>query len=212
MPNFTFAAFLNLLAALFLSVGGATIVIIALSKWFGEFISQRLLDRYNNKHEEELELLKGSYQKEIEITKMELEKAKSLFIRYSEKQFELYNHLWKVLLYTKNQADALWEEATPAKIPSFSEQIRLTKNAIDDNMLLIEEKHYKQIHELIARFEQFSFGKSKLIDLSNKDAKEMENITQEETRRTIEENRAVKQEYDQLLIQIGKSFRSQIKG
>ena len=55
-------------------------------------------------------------------------------MRYSEKQFELYNDLWRVLLYTKRQADALWEKADPQQIPSFSEQIRLTRNAINDNL------------------------------------------------------------------------------
>ena len=36
----------------------------------------------------------------------------------------------------------LWEKAEPAQIPAFSEQIRLTRNAINDNLLLIEEDHY----------------------------------------------------------------------
>lgn len=212
MPEFTFIAFLKLLAALFASMGGATIIIIGLSKWFGEFMSQRLLDRYNNKHEKELESLKTSYQKELESTKIELEKAKSLFLRYSEKQFDLYNDLWKVLLYTKNQADALWEKVTPEKIPSFAEQIRLTKNAIDDNMLLIEEKHYEQLSELIKQFGQFSFGKEKLIDLINKDSIKIKSITQEELQETIRQNEDVKNKYDELLMTIGKSFRKQIKG
>ena len=50
------------------------------------------------------------------IQKNELEKAKSQFLRYSEKQFELYNDLWKVLLYTKRQADLLWQKANKPSI------------------------------------------------------------------------------------------------
>jgi len=141
MVSFTFTDFLNLIGALVVSIGGTSVITIALAKYFGEFMSQRLLDRYNNKHETELEGIKTKYQKELESTKTELEKAKSLYLRYTEKQFELYNDLWKVLLYTKQQADSLWEKASPEKIPSFIEQIQLTKKAVNDNMLLIEEEH-----------------------------------------------------------------------
>lgn len=129
--------YVKLAAAFFLSIGGASVVVVALAKWLGGFMSSRLLDSYNNKHETELENLKNKYANELEKTRTDLEKAKLQFIRYSEKQFELYNDLWKVLLYTKQQADMLWEKADPAQIPAFSEQIRLTKNAINDNLLLI---------------------------------------------------------------------------
>lgn len=214
MPLLNFKSFLNLLAALFVSIGGAFVIIVALSKYFGDFFAQRLLDKYNNKHEKELEAMKGYYQKELEATKSQLEKAKSLFLRYSEKQFELYNDLWRVLLYTKNIADSLWENADPQKLPSFSEQIRLTKNAIDDNMLLIEDGHYKSLCKLIDKFEKFKFGKKTLIELSNFDIRTeaLEYITQQDVLRIIEENGEVKQDYDKLIMAIGKSFKSQIKG
>ena len=90
--------YVKLVTAFIVSIGGSSVVIIALSKWFGNFLSTRLLDAYNNKHEKELEVIKTKYASELENTKNELEKAKSQFLRYSEKQFELYNDLWKVLL------------------------------------------------------------------------------------------------------------------
>ena len=157
--------YVKLVTAFVVSIGGSSVVIVALAKFFGGFISTRLLDSYNNKHEKELEEIKNKYSSELEKTKSELEKAKLQFQRYSEKQFELYNDLWRVLLYTKRQADMLWQKADPTQIPSFSEQIRLTRNAISDNLLLIEEEHYNKLIQLIEQFEQFQFGKSKLIDI-----------------------------------------------
>ena len=157
--------YFKLVTALVVSIGGASVIIVALAKWFGDFLSHRLLDSYNNRHEKELEELKGKYANELEETKSELEKAKLQFVRYSEKQFELYNDLWKVLLYTKQQADMLWQRADPSQIPAFSEQIRLTRRAIDDNLLLIEDEHYNKLIQLIGQFEQFKFGKQKLIDI-----------------------------------------------
>ena len=42
-----YSEYLKLLGAILTSVGGATVVIIALSKWFGDFLSKRLLDNYS---------------------------------------------------------------------------------------------------------------------------------------------------------------------
>lgn len=209
----TIYEYVKLAAAFFVSVGGSGVIIIALAKWFGGFISSRLLDSYNNKHETELENLKSKYAEELKKTKTDLEKAKLQFVRYSEKQFELYNSLWKVLLYTKQQADMLWEKVDPAQIPAFSEQIRLTRNAVNDNLLLIEEEHYSKLVTLIAQFEQFQFGRQKLIDV-RADSNERSGplISAEEMRQVINSNKKIKENYDALIMDIGRSFRSQIKG
>jgi hypothetical protein len=207
-----FIEYLKLFGAILTSVGGATVVIIGLSKWFGDFLSKRLLDNYNNKHTLELEGIKIKYQGELEKTKTDLEKAKSQFIRYSEKQFDLYNDLWKVLLYTKHQADELWESAIPEKIPAFGEQIKLTRDAIDDNLLLIEEEHYDKLINLITQFDQFQFGKTKLIELRSRPIEGRENITTEQAKRTINQNKKTKENFDSILMEIGQSFRNQIKG
>ena len=208
----TWTEIMKFLGATLISMGGATVVIVGLSKWFGDFLSKRLLDNYNNKHSKELEGLKGKYGKELEETKSALEKAKSQFLRYSEKQFDLYNDLWRVLLYTKLQADELWENAIPEKIPSFSEQIKLTKNAINDNLLLIEEEHYDKLIELIKQFEQFQFGKVRLVDIRRKPGENTDTISAFETRQTIDLNKNTKDNYDKLIMEIGKTFRNQIKG
>lgn len=206
--------YFKLVTALVVSIGGASVIIVALAKWFGDFLSHRLLDSYNNRHEKELEELKGKYANELEETKSELEKAKLQFVRYSEKQFELYNDLWKVLLYTKQQADMLWQRADPSQIPAFSEQIRLTRRAIDDNLLLIEDEHYNKLIQLIGQFEQFKFGKQKLIDIRTQMGSEDEAqlITKDEAQSTIRKNKKTKDKYDELIMDIGKSFRNQIKG
>ena len=105
---------------------------------------------------------------------------------------------------------ALWEKADPQQIPSFSEQIRLTRNAINDNLLLIEEDHYNKLVLLIAKFEQFKFGKYKLVDIKSEDIDQP--ISSEDAQKTIRANKKTKDEYDSLIIDIGRSFRNQIKG
>lgn len=214
MIDFNFKDYIEILGAVFVSLGGSTVIILGLSKWFGDIFAQKLILGFKNKHEKDLEDLKSGYQKELESTKVELDKAKSQFLRYTEKQFELYNDLWKVLLYTKNQADSLWETANPDQIPSFSEQIKLSKDAIDDNMLLIEESHYDKLIVLIKQFEQFQFGKIKLIDLRGQTPEQIIELrlTKEQIKQTIGLNKTIKDNYDSLIMEIGKTFREQIKG
>jgi len=206
--------YVKLVTAFVVSIGGTSVIVLGLAKWFGDFLSKRLLDSYNNKHEQELENIKNKYATELEETKSALEKTKLQFARYSEKQFESYNSLWKILLYTKRQADMLWEKLEPTQIPSFSEQLRLTKDAINDNLLLIEEEHYSKLVLLIEQFEQLQFGGIKLIDvrgLSNGNESNQE-ISLEDTRTTINDNQATKDSYDTLILDIGRSFRTQLKG
>lgn len=203
--------YVKLATAFIVSIGGTSVVVIGLAKWFGDFLSKRLLDSYNNKHEQELEGIKNKYAKELEETKSTIEKAKMQYARYSEKQFESYNSLWKILLYTKQQADMLWEKLEPSQIPAFSEQIRLTKDAINDNLLLIEEEHYTKLILLIEKFEQLQFGKIKLVDVRGYSS-ENDGISLEETRITINQNKTTKDNYEKLILDIGKSFRTQLKG
>ncbi len=203
MVDFNFKDYMEILGAIVVSLGGSTVIILALSKWFGNIFAEKLVGG-----------IKSKYEKELETTKTELDKAKSQFLRYSEKQFELYNDLWRVLIYTKNQADALWEDANPEQIPSFSEQIRLSKDVIDENMLLIEEEHFDKLTTLINQFEKFQFGKTNLVDLREKSPEQIKNLnlTPFQIRDTINQNRQIKERYDVLILEIGKSFRTQIKG
>ena len=89
-------------------------------------------------HAKELEELKANYSEALAKTNHELEKAGRRHYLYSQSQFELYNSLWKQLIYTKRLADDLWSKAEPTQLPSFVDQVGQTKYVIEENMLLIE--------------------------------------------------------------------------
>lgn len=211
MPNFNIKEYYQLITATIIAIGGPAVIMLGLSKWFGEIISEKLLIRVKNKHEKGLEGLKNKYQKELEEKKTELEKTKAQFLRYSEKQFGLYNDLWRVLMQTKNLADSLWEDSTPQKLPSFAEQIRLTRRAVMDNMLLIEGSHFNKLDKLLAQFENFKIGKTKLIDIKS-DNTNPTSITNTQLKTVITANREIKQRYNKFIMEIGKTFREQIRG
>ena len=108
----------------------------------------------------------------------------------------------------------LWQKADPSQIPAFSEQIRQTRRAIDDNLLLIEEEHYNKLIQLIEQFEQFQFGKLRLVEVRSQfdNGEDRIEISKTEIQRTIKMNKKTKDKYDTLIMDIGKSFRKQIKG
>ena len=62
--------------------------------------------------------------------------------------------------------------------------------------------------------EQFQFGKLKLVEirlqLGNDESRP--EISPAEAKATIEANKRTKDKYDKLIMDIGKSFRKQIKG
>jgi hypothetical protein len=209
--DITWENIFKLTTAFFASVGGATVVIIGVSKWFGDFLSQKLLASTSQKHEKDLEEIKSKYSKELEITKDDLAKARTMYARYSERQFNSYNSLWKVLLQTKRQAEVLWSEPNPDRLKTFAEQIRLTKQAIEDEQLLIEDKHIEQLNKLLHEFENFELGKTNLITILSR-GNEAELPTQSEIETAIVNNKDVKDKYDQLLEKVVKNFRKQIKG
>ncbi len=192
-----------------LIAGGGVIAIIV--KYASGWLSQRVLDHFNNKHEKELEGIKAEYSEALAKTQHEFEKAKQKHLMYSQSQFELYNSLWKQLVYTKRLADDLWEEADPQKIPSFAEQIRQTRFVIEENMLLIEGSHYEALMKLITEFENFNIGKRRLVEIRQSSADAViDNI--DDIVKMIKDNRGSKERYDSLVSQVGEFFHNQIHG
>ncbi len=202
MPNIEMYYF-DLAKTAIYALGGPAVIVLALATFFGRIFSKGKIAQIEAVHLHELEEKKA-----------ELDKTKSQFFRYSEKQFDLYNDLWRVLMRTRILADELWENAQPNKLPAFAEQISLTRIAVMDNMLLIEEEHYSSLDKLLKKFELFQFGKQKLseIGLQNSDNESIIQATETEVKRTIAKNQTIKAEYTKLIMKIGQSFRNQIKG
>ena len=195
------------LASLFSGAGLVAILVKACSKW----LSQRMLDYYNNKHETDLEKIKADYSSALAKTQHEYDKIERKHYLYSQSQFELYNSLWKQLIYTRRMADDLWNAADPHKIPSFAEQISQTKHVIEENMLLIEESHYDALLKLMNEFENFNVGKRKLIEVRQSTVDNvLANI--DDISKMIADNGDAKQRYDSLVTQVGIYFRNQIHG
>lgn len=214
MENFDIKLALEWLGAIVVSVGGTSAIVIGLAKWFGDRLANKLLEKDKAKYQEELEGLKTKYQTELETKKTELEKSKSMFLRYSEHQFNLYNELWKSLCDLKHIGEELWERAEIQKVKDFSKQLKTTKLTVEKSALLIEDNHFKDLIKILDNFGQFEFGKMTLISLRNRQAHELENygVNEGEIRRVIDRNRQTKQEFVILVDNLSVEFKRQIKG
>lgn len=75
------------------SIAGGGGIVAIIVKCASNWISQRMLDHYNNTHERELESIKAQYSEALAKTQLELDKAERRHYLYSQSQFELYNSL-----------------------------------------------------------------------------------------------------------------------
>lgn len=214
MGNLDIKLALEWLGAIIISLGGTSVIIIALAKWFGDRLANKLLEKDKAKYQEELETLKTQFQTELEIKKNDLEKSKTLFLRYSEHQFTLYNELWKSLCDLRHIGEELWAQAEIQKVKDFSKQLKLTKLTVEKSALLIEDRHYKDLIQLLDNFGKFEFGKLTLISLRNRQAHELADygISNMEIQRVIDQNRQAKQQYVTMVDELSITFKKQIKG
>lgn len=214
MEGFDIKTALEWLGAIVISVGGTGVVVVALAKWFGDRLANKLLEQDKAKYQLELEGVKTKYQEELEAKKTELEKSKTLFIRYSEHQFNLYNELWKSLCELKHVGEELWEQANSTTIKKFSKQLRITKSIVEKSALLIEDQHYIELIHILDEFGNFEVGKLRLLTLRNRQVHELEQegVNEYEVRRVIDQNRQIKNDFNSMVLGLSTSFKSQIRG
>lgn len=203
---------LEWLSAILISVGGSSAIIIAIAKWFGDRMANKLLEQDKAKYQEDLEIIKAKFNVELELQKSNFEKANSLFFRYSEHQFNLYNELWRSLCDLEQVGNELWEQANLQNVKKFSKQLHLTKLSVNKSALLIEKNHYKELLNILERFENLQLGKVKLITLRNNQSQELVGISNGEIDYTIQVNRKTKQEFKDKINQLIDPFKKQLKG
>lgn len=190
----------NIAAAILASVGGSTIIIIALSSWLAKVWANRILEKDKLKYSSELEKIKATLEKENE-------KQKLIFSIYFEGQFKIYNNLWLSLVNLENEVDKLWLSATNTNLSSFVKAIQKAKKQIKDSALLIEKEHYIQILKNLKSFEDYRIGKETLIEKRNYDS-----ISESEIKYLIHSNRTQREQITLFTNDMLEKMRIQIGG
>lgn len=79
---------------------------------------------------------------------------------------------------------------------------------INKSALLIEDEHLRKLKKLMDKFWDFRIGKKTLIELFES----QERVSDEDIEAVISLNREVRDEYNNLIVDIASSFRKQLKG
>lgn len=150
----------KLSGAIITSIGGAGLIIVALSSWLGNVWAKRILEKDKLKYQLELENVKNQLQSEAQ-------KQQLVFSLYFEGQFKIYNDLWLSLSELKEKVDILWDDASKKNLISFMKSLQKSKRQIMNSALLIEKNHYEDILEHLITLENYELGKEGVIRARN---------------------------------------------
>jgi Fe2+ transport system protein B len=191
----------QIISGVIVSVGGAGGIILLLSSYFGKIWADR-----------NLESMRKEYQKEIDAYKNQLDILKENKLLYFKQQFDLYNSFWQSLYNLKKAADNLWEDTNQENLINFSKQLRETIENVERNYLFIEDKHYKELKEILDKFSEYRLGKKKLIQIYNsvRDIRDTDIFNQGLI--LIDKNRSLKRKYEELINRIRNDLKKQIRG
>lgn len=184
----------KIIVAMLASIGSASVIIFGLSSWLGKVWASRILENEKKEHT-----------KDIALYKNQLNELKTITLRYSGKQFELYNDFWVSLCDLEYFADILIEKVDGNNWRNFVSQFEETSIKIKKGYLFIEEGHYKQLNKLLEEFRGFKIGKEKILKMN-------ELFNKNELLKIIIKNFGHQSEYRKLTMKIGKKFKNQLKG
>lgn len=132
--------------------------------------------------------------------------AKITFSRYSEKQFALYNDLWVSLCDLNISVDKLWNNASIDNLIKLSQQIIITRQNIKKGALIIEDGHYNELGMFLDEFENFQFGKKRLMELRKNVV-----VNRDEIEDVIMNNQNTKQRLSDFLQQMMGCLKNQLR-
>jgi hypothetical protein len=198
-------------------IGGIMIVVLVfLSRhWYVERLKNSIKHEYDviltdygnelrKKTDTELAKVNATLSMEIELTKLRMGP-------YSEKQFDLYNDLWRCLCDLKHAMELLWDHASGKNVTDFASRLADASHKLEQSSLLVEPGHYRELNDLLNQFGNYQLGKEKLIELRG-DRTGRNPIDETSIQRLIDQNGENRQNLLAYLPQMMQCMRSQISG
>jgi len=146
------------------------------------------------------------------VTALAVEAYKSRLVkkdRYYKLQYESYNKTWNSLYDLELSGDKLWSSPDQENLKNFNNQLGVTQEIVRQNALLIDEKHYIKLRELLKTFLNFGFEKNLLLALRKNGSYDRRDHSKIKSIR--DELNKTREKYQKLVEEIMKSFRKQIK-
>lgn len=141
------------------SLGGASLLIFSLSSFLGKIWSQKLVSKYKNKLEKDLQEIKKEHNKEIDNYKSKLDRTLEDYNRFSGKRFGIINETWSAVfrlvedlkIYKRDKSDYPGDDYLLKDIQKSSEYLMLIeKNSLyfNDNIEKLL-KNYLNEHSVL---------------------------------------------------------------
>lgn len=86
--------FMTICLTIIASIGGSSFIILKISKWCGNILSEKLLDQIKKKHEKEIMYYQNqleTYSKEIELL---IQQSAYAMTKQYDIEFEIYRNIW----------------------------------------------------------------------------------------------------------------------
>lgn len=209
----------KLIADLLGTAGISTVLIVILAYLLRNWLIERLKNSIKYEYESNLKRLDDELRQKTDtelarvnaMLSMEVELAKLRMGPYSEKQFVLYNGLWRSLCDLKHSMERLWVHASEQSLRDFADKLAQASHKLEQSALLIEPHHYEELDEILNQFGDYRVGKQTLIGL-RRDRTERTPIENLAIRRLVDENGLTRQRLLRYLPRMMECLRSQIAG
>lgn len=142
---------------------------------------------------------------------MEVEMAKLRMGPYSERQFVLYNELWRSLCDLKHSMELLWVHASEENVRDFADKLAQASDNLEQSALLVEPNHCQELNEILNQFGEYRLGKETLIEV-RRDRVMGNPIHNPDIRRLIDENGETRRRLREYLPRMMDGLRNQIAG
>ncbi len=134
--------------------------------------------------------------------------------RYRDKQFTAYSEISANLLSINIIGEKLWGKVTSKDLHEFRHLLNETSRLIFRNELFVEDKHWKELVDILREYEEYWLGKRTLWDQYEKISRgqllNKKDLTLIEA--GIAQNGNVKNRYENILAIIREQHKSKLKG
>lgn len=152
---------LKLAAAIITSIGGSAVIIVAISKWFGEILAQKLLSDIGHRHEKDIEQYKFNLQNmSVEFSAL-LNHSVEVTKKQYDMEIEIYKNIWNALFDVYNCLSYIDDFVNPSGSDSeeyirrlvqhysdFSQKVNILKREIDSTAPFYKESVYNNLCKL----------------------------------------------------------------
>lgn len=158
---------IQVVSAIIIALGGGSAIVMAVTKWCGNLLSQKLLGDIQNKHEKEIE----AYKAELGMTSAKLDAYLQNFMHIVQNQYnmevDIYRKIWSSLYELLSCLDYIYDfenitvenEVTLRELQNehyedLKQKLKLFEKAIIENAPFYQKEAYENLIAIKKQFQK----------------------------------------------------------